>query len=112
MDQLTFTLRYVKDAAPIERFLQFVPIHGDGAEHLEKVVLNFFQENDISISDCREESYDNASNMAGQYSGLQKRINDKSESDWQQSCRLLFTSNYFFGFFSVLLQIFFCFNSL
>lgn len=79
VDQLTFTVRYVKDAAPIERFLQFVPIHGHGAEHLEKVVLNFLQENNISISDCRGQSYDNASNMAGQYSGLQKRINDKSE---------------------------------
>jgi hypothetical protein len=53
VDQLTFTVRYVKDAAPIERFLQFVPIHGHGAEHLEKVVLNFLQENNISISDCR-----------------------------------------------------------
>ncbi|XP_065645337.1 zinc finger MYM-type protein 1-like [Hydra vulgaris] len=80
VDQLTFTVRYVKDLAPVERFLQFVPIHGHGAEHLETVVLNFLQENEISISDCRGQSYDNASNMAGQYSGLQKRIKDKSES--------------------------------
>ena len=72
VDQLTFTVRYVTDPAPIERFLQFVPIHGHGAEYLEKVVLNFSQENDISISDCRGQSYDNSSNMAGQYSGLQK----------------------------------------
>ncbi|XP_065675555.1 zinc finger MYM-type protein 1-like [Hydra vulgaris] len=75
-----FTVRYVKDLAPVERFLQFVPIHGHGAEHLETVVLNFLQENEISISDCSGQSYDNASNMAGQYSGLQKRIKDKSES--------------------------------
>ncbi|XP_065645536.1 zinc finger MYM-type protein 1-like [Hydra vulgaris] len=80
VDQLTFTVRYVKDLAPVERFLQFVPIHGHGAEHLETVVLNFLQENEISISDCRGQSYDNASNMAGQYSGLQKRIKDKSKS--------------------------------
>ncbi|XP_065650374.1 zinc finger MYM-type protein 1-like [Hydra vulgaris] len=80
VDQLTFTVRYVKDLAPVERFLQFVPIHGHGAEHLETVVLNFLQENKISISDCRGQSYDNASNMAGQYSGLQKRIKNKSES--------------------------------
>ncbi|XP_065665692.1 uncharacterized protein LOC136087114 [Hydra vulgaris] len=80
VDQLTFTVRYVKDLAPVERFLQFVPIHRHGAEHLETVVLNFLQENEISISDCRGQSYDNASNMAGQYSGLQKRIKDKSES--------------------------------
>ncbi|XP_065658777.1 uncharacterized protein LOC136083303 [Hydra vulgaris] len=63
VDQLTFTVRYVKDLAPVERFLQFVPIHGHGAEHLETVILNFLQENEISISDCRGQSYDNASNM-------------------------------------------------
>ena len=80
VDQLTLTTRYAKDTEPIEWFLQFVPIYGHGAEHLEKVVLNFLQENDISISDCRKQSYDNASNMAGQYSELQNRINDKSES--------------------------------
>ncbi|XP_065664586.1 zinc finger MYM-type protein 1-like [Hydra vulgaris] len=80
VDQLTFTVRYVKDLAPVERFLQFVPIHGHGAEHLETVILNFLQENEISISDCRGQSYDNASNMAGHYSGLKKRIKDKSES--------------------------------
>ena len=71
LDQLTFTVWYVKDAAPIERFLQFVPIYGHGAEHLEKVALKFLQENEISMSDCRGQSYDNASNMAGQYSGIQ-----------------------------------------
>ena len=42
VDQLTFAVRYVKDAAPIERYLQYVPIQGHGAEHLKKVVLNFF----------------------------------------------------------------------
>ena len=41
VDQLTFTVRYVKGPAPIEWFLQSVPIHRHGAEHLEKVALNF-----------------------------------------------------------------------
>ena len=27
VDQLTFTVRYVKDSDPVERFLQFIPIH-------------------------------------------------------------------------------------
>ena len=57
-------------SAPIERFLQFVQIHGHRAEDLEKVILNFLQENAISLSDCRAQSYNYASNMAGQYSGL------------------------------------------
>ena len=84
VDQLTFTVQYDKDTAPIERFLQFVPI--DGHEHLEKAVLIFLQENDISISDCLGQSYDNASNMAGLYSGLQKRVNVLSESAFFIPC--------------------------
>ena len=27
VDQLTFTVRYVKDSDPVERFLQFIPVH-------------------------------------------------------------------------------------
>jgi hypothetical protein len=32
VDQLSFTVRYVKNHIPIERFLQFIPIHGHGAD--------------------------------------------------------------------------------
>ncbi|GBP54047.1 hypothetical protein EVAR_85350_1 [Eumeta japonica] len=34
---------------------------------------------DIPIKDCRGQSYDNASNMSGKYSGLQTRIKEKCE---------------------------------
>ena len=34
VDQLTFTVRYVKDLDPVERFLQFIPVHSHGAEKL------------------------------------------------------------------------------
>ncbi|XP_069494240.1 zinc finger MYM-type protein 1-like [Ambystoma mexicanum] len=76
IDQLTFTVRYVKDDAPKERFLEFLPIHGHGAEYLADVVVQFLKGAGIPISDCRGQSYDNASNMAGQYSGLQARIKE------------------------------------
>ncbi|XP_053989866.1 uncharacterized protein LOC128882312 [Hylaeus volcanicus] len=74
LDQLTFTVRYVTDQGPIERFLMFVPIEGHNAEHLTEVVVKFFKHNDIDINDCRGQSYDNASNMSGRYSGLWQKI--------------------------------------
>ena len=74
VDQLTFTVRYVKDSDPVERFLQFIPVHSHGAENLADVVIEFLQRNGIPLSDCRGQTYDNASNMAGRYSGLQARL--------------------------------------
>lgn len=48
-DQLSFTVRYVKGSKPIERFLQFIEIHGHGAEYLTGIVIAFLQRNDIDI---------------------------------------------------------------
>jgi len=45
-----------------------------GAENLVDVVIEFLQRNGIPLSDCRGQTYDNASNMAGRYSGLQARL--------------------------------------
>ena len=38
------------------------------------LLSSFLQDNGIPLSDCRGQTYDNASNMAGRYSGLQARI--------------------------------------
>lgn len=71
---MTFTVRYVIDEGPIERFLTFIPIEAHGAEYLANIVINFLKDNNIPINDCRGQSYDNAANMSGQYSGLQARF--------------------------------------
>jgi len=75
-DQLTFTIRYVKNMEPIERFLQFIPIFGHSAKNLSDVIVHFLQDNGIPLLDCRGQTYDNASNMAGKYSGVQSRIKE------------------------------------
>jgi hypothetical protein len=59
----------------IERFIQFCPIISHASEALESVVLNIVNELELSISDCRGQSFDNAANMAGKYSGLQSESN-------------------------------------
>ena len=68
VDQLTFTITYVKKVNVAERFLEVVPIRGYGAKHLADIVTQFLTEK------RRCQSYDNASNMSGCYTGLQERL--------------------------------------
>jgi hypothetical protein len=76
IDQLTFIVRFVKDGKPIERFLLFLPIEEHKALYMTDTVLNFLENLKIPIKNCRGQSYDNAANMAGKYSGLQARIKE------------------------------------
>jgi len=77
IDQMTFIIRYVNEDTPVERFLEFIPIDEHGSEYLFKVILSFLEKNQISLNNCRGQSYDNAANMSGQYAGLQARIKEK-----------------------------------
>ncbi|XP_060861796.1 52 kDa repressor of the inhibitor of the protein kinase-like [Metopolophium dirhodum] len=70
-------VRYVLETGlPVERFLCFVSNPGHKALDLTKAITNTLKSHDIDISDCRGQSYDNASNMSGQYSGVQGRIKE------------------------------------
>ena len=73
-------IRYVlkKSGEPVKRFLEFIPLHGQTAEHMEETLKSELKELDIDLMDCHGQSYDNASNMAGKYSGLQARIKNKN----------------------------------
>jgi hypothetical protein len=86
IDHLTFILRYVKNAVPKERFLQFIPIHGHKADHLADVVTSFLKDNNISLMNCRSQSYDNAANISGHYSGLQARL--REQNNYEDCCLL------------------------
>lgn len=78
VDQLAIVLRYVdKDGEPTERFLKFIAIHGHGSQHLQDVILDFLENLHIELKYCRGQSFDNASNMSGKYSGLQARLKSK-----------------------------------
>jgi hypothetical protein len=76
IDQLTFILRYVKNAFPKERFLQFIPIHGHKTDNLADVVTSSLKDN-ISLMNCRGQSYYNAAKMSGHYSGLQAILKEQ-----------------------------------
>lgn len=78
-DQLSIVLRYVNSKGePVERFIKFLPISSHNAESLSTTILNELDCLNLDILNCRGQSYDNASNMAGRYSGLQARIKDVS----------------------------------
>ncbi|XP_074106438.1 LOW QUALITY PROTEIN: zinc finger MYM-type protein 1-like, partial [Cotesia typhae] len=75
VDQLTIIIRYVRDNGEIvERFLEFIPNIGHKAKDIENAWLKSLENNGLDIMNCRGQSYDNASNMSGIYSGLQTRI--------------------------------------
>ena len=63
----------------MERFLVFIPIFSHRAKALTDTVEDFLSENKIPLSNCRVQSYDNALNMSGRYSGLQARIHQLDE---------------------------------
>ena len=45
---------------------------------MESFLLDQVNTHKIKIEDCRGQSYDNASNMSGQYNGLQAKIKQKN----------------------------------
>lgn len=45
---------------------------------MKTAVLSVLEDLNLDIKNCRGQSYDNASNMAGIYGGLQAKIQDES----------------------------------
>lgn len=77
VDELAIIIRYVQQSGtPVERFLCFIPNVGHGSAALFEAVLDVLSKYNIDIQNCRGQSYDNASNMSGAYSGLQARIRE------------------------------------
>ncbi len=54
--------------------MMIIPIFSHGAKNLADTVVDFLNENKISLSNCRGQSDGNTSNMSGRYAGLQARI--------------------------------------
>ena len=80
IDQLTVIIRYcLSTGVVVERFFGFIEIaHHDG-NYLFTTTENMLSSDGIDIRNCRSQSYDNASNMSGVYSGVQahmRKVND------------------------------------
>lgn len=77
-DQLVFIMRYMNQTTITERFIKCIPHVGHKAEDMKTAVLSVLEDLYLDIKNCRGQSYDNASNMAGIYGGLQAKIQDES----------------------------------
>ena len=78
-DQLPFILPYVFPTEPKERFLRYLPMIGHTGQVIAEMILGFLEKYGIDISNCRGQSYDNASNMSGKYIGVQTIIKQQSQ---------------------------------
>ena len=74
VDQLTLIVRYVLPTGPVQGFVKFLDIYSHNAEHLQDKLITFLNENNIDMGNCRDQSYDNASNMSGRCNGLHAQI--------------------------------------
>lgn len=76
VDQLTVIVRYVNGRfEAVERFLTFLQIdRSHTGQNLADCLLDYLASESIDIMNCRGQSYDNASNMSGRYSGMQARL--------------------------------------
>ncbi|KAL4085003.1 hypothetical protein QTP88_027852 [Uroleucon formosanum] len=72
----------IVDSTPdvTKRFIGFLPSVGHKAREMELELLKLFKNLDIDMINCRDQSFDNASNMSGIYNGLQVRIKQKSST--------------------------------
>ena len=62
IDQLTITLRYcLPNGKVVERFLDFISIQSHCGDYLFSELENLLKQNEIELTNCRSQSYDNAS---------------------------------------------------
>ena len=78
VDQLTIIFRYVLPDGPVERFVKFMPTRGHTGHQLADILLEFIEDNGVSLKDLRGQSYDNAANMSGKYKGMQAIIKERN----------------------------------
>ncbi|XP_060852987.1 zinc finger MYM-type protein 1-like isoform X2 [Rhopalosiphum padi] len=74
-DQLSLVVRFVDESGNVfERFLCFMNNVGHKSEDMAEAVITILNKYNLNLNYLRGQSYDNASNMSGSYSGLQARI--------------------------------------
>ncbi|XP_039802977.1 zinc finger MYM-type protein 1-like [Panicum virgatum] len=76
-EQMAMILRFVNDEGKIvERFLGLKHIEKCTSAALKEALVNLLSSHKLSISMLREQGYDSASNMRGEFNGVQRLIRD------------------------------------
>lgn len=79
VDQLSVIFRYYLNGHVHERFVCFLQIKSHTGEQQSIDILRLLEKYGLNIKDCRAQTYDNASNMSGKYSGLQACLKKENE---------------------------------
>lgn len=81
-EQMSQVIRYVKRTGDVceikESFIDFIEVAGKTGEDICQQILEKLAIDDLDIGQCRGQSYDNGSNMAGIYKGVQARIAERN----------------------------------
>ncbi|CAH0551080.1 unnamed protein product [Brassicogethes aeneus] len=82
-EQMSQVIRYVKRTGDVceikESFIDFIEIAGKTGEDICQQILEKLGVDDLDIGQCRGQSYDNGSNMAGIHKGVEARIAERNE---------------------------------
>lgn len=90
-EQMVQIIRYVKltddgQYKVEERFIDFIESKSKTGEALANQIINKIQTDGLNIENCRAHCYDNGSNMAGKYKGVQARILARNEFAYFVPC--------------------------
>jgi len=81
-EQMSKMIRYVvanENGCEIVSFLGFIRVYKKTGEALSEDIINSILQNDLSLDDCRGQSYDNGANMAGKSKSVQAKILSKND---------------------------------
>ncbi|XP_025200421.1 zinc finger MYM-type protein 1-like [Melanaphis sacchari] len=81
-EQMSQVIRYVRVTGSKviveESFLGFIESHEKTGSGLTTEILHQISQDGLDINNCRGQAYDNGSNMAGKYNGVQAKILEKN----------------------------------
>jgi hypothetical protein len=78
--------RYVKKGEVIERFLCIKHVTETTAEALKKALCEVLGKHGLLIANLRGQGYDGASNMRGEFNGVQKLVRDENPYAFYMHC--------------------------
>ena len=75
-----------KDGMVVERFLGLKHVEDTTSNALKKSLLEMLAKYELSVAKLRGQGYDGASNMRGEFNGLQKQIHDENPYAFYVHC--------------------------
>ncbi|KAJ1295190.1 hypothetical protein BS78_01G205200 [Paspalum vaginatum] len=86
-EQMAVIVRFVnKKGMVVERFLGLKHVEGTTSNALKKSLLQMLAKYELSVARLQMQGYDGASNMRGEFNGLQKQIRDENPHAFYVHC--------------------------